>query len=168
MHDDFMESLWKGNMPCPATVQRVSDRESPSLDFSAPRLIIRVRPSSLLNVGDIVTRQGVRFLLAKHSTTADYRSFWGFEADREVPWQTVQTTNHPLTNLPQANGLSAPTNLWVAWEIMTRQPYERDLGVSNELSRVLTAANVQLNDIIAGQQVKRVNHALGLTIAEVQ
>lgn len=169
LHPTFQESVSiegrSGSFPI--SFQRVSDRESPSLDFSTPRIICRTGRESLLTTGMVINRQGRRFLLADHSVTPDYKSFWAFEATRQVLWQQLVTTTNPLTNLPKSSALSAGTNIWVAWEIMTRQPYEREIGVQNELTRVLTSENVQVNHVINGQQVKRVNVALGLRIAEV-
>lgn len=168
IHSDFLESVRiEGGGLAPATIQRVSDRLAPSLDFSSPRLIIRVRPTSPIVVGSLIKYQGARFLMAAHAATDDYRSFWAFEATRLASWQTIVKTTDALTGLEKSAAKSTGVPIWVGWEIMTRQPYERQIGVSNEVTRVMTAADVQLNDIIDGQQVKRVNHSLGLNIAEV-
>lgn len=168
LHDLFFEdvTLEEGGT-FPVSIQRVSDREFPALDFSPPRLICRVRPQSLLHVGHVISRAGVRYVLARLSVTPDYRSFWMFEANRLVEWKKPITTTHALTGREKSAGMGPATSLWVGWEIMTRQPYERAIGVSNETTRIITGANVEENDLINGQQVKRVNEALGLKIVEV-
>jgi hypothetical protein len=168
MHDEFLEPIYnEAGAKLPSTWQRVSDRQFPALDFSPPRLIMRVRPNSIVQAGQLIRRGRTRFLLAAHQETPDYRSFWAFEANRLLTWKQQTSATDALTGLSKSDGWATNGEIWVAWEIMTRQPYEREIGVPNELSRLLTHQPIEINHTVDQQQVKRVNFALGLRVCEV-
>lgn len=167
-YDDFMETVTlQRGFRIPMSIQRVADGDDPDMDFRAPRLACKVRPNSLMVIGDILKYQNNWYLAADRHETIDYRSFWLYKAERSVSWKRNATVTDPVTNLPVS---AAPVELgpiWVTWETMSRQPVDRPLGVSNEVNRVLTVSDVRLNDLLDGQQVKRVNNSMGLRIVEV-
>lgn len=170
LDDRFMERLQvEGGPTSRAIVQRASDAETPALDFSPPRLTARVQLDSLLKVGDVVLRQGgERFVLGEHSRTPWYRTFWLFTASRQVTWRRPATAVDTLTDVVKTTGWGTPTQIWVGWETMTREALDRDMRLREEMYRVVTGADVRENDQIDGQQVKRINRVLGISVLTVQ
>lgn len=167
---DMMETVMLGRgFPVPMSIQRVMDGDDPDLDFNTPRLVAKTRKTSMLVAGDIVEYQDGHYIVARRSHTPDYNSYWLFQANRQVTWKRKVTVKDPLTNLDKSESLDpVGPDIWVAWEIMSRQPVDRELGLSNEVTRVLTVEDVQIGDVLNGQQVKRLNKSFGVTIAEVQ
>lgn len=160
----------EGGPEVTGSIQRASDAETPALDFSNPRLMLRVGLHSLVNTGDVIRRVGSdeRFVVADHSRTPWYRTYWLFTAHRQVLWQAPVSSVEPLTGLPQDNSWSAGEDIWVGWEIVTREQLDRQLNTREELYRVVTGREVALNDQIAGHRVKRINEALGIYFLTVQ
>lgn len=173
IEEGFYEPLWiEGGAQSRGVIQRSSDAETPALDFSNPRLICRVRYDSLLQVGQVVRRQGgERFLLAEHSRTPHHRTFWMFTTHRQATWKRMGTTTDALTGLAKASTLAdvaSPAGIWVGWEAITREAFDRDMRVREELVRVITGENVQLGDRIGDQTVKRIQPVLGINLVTVQ
>ncbi len=152
------------------SIQRPSDNETPALDFSSPRLTLKVRNESLVRTGQIVRRRGGnRYLVADHGGTGDYRTHWLFQCNREVQWERVATANDALTGLPQATGSRTSLgSLWVVSEMITREDFDRSLRTREEKYRIITGANVIENDLIDGLIVKRVNPVLGVRVLTIQ
>ena len=169
LYDDFMETVQLENgVRTPGVIQRMMDGDDPDLDFRTPRLVLKTRKHSMIQPGMVIKHLDTHFIVTTRSPTIDYNTFWLFQADRQVLWERQTPVNDPLTGLVRSESKTPLGNIWVSWEIMARQPIDRQLGVSNETNRVLVGAAVQLNDVIDGQQVKRINESMGVKILEVQ
>lgn len=169
LDDRMMETVKvERGFPGLMTIQRVDEGDSPDLDWRAPRVVGKVRPKSLIVAGDIVEYEGYRYLCGTRGITPDYRSFWLFLVDRQVDWEIPTTVNDVLTGLPKSSGWSTPKKIWVGWEVVLRQPQDREINIQNEVTRIITNEPLSLNDRIGGQQVQRIMSGYGVTIAEVQ
>lgn len=150
-------------------IQRASDMETPPLDFSAPRLICRVTHNSLLQTGQVVRRRGGQhYIVADCSSTPDYRTHWLIVATRLAVLKKPVSTTDALTNKTKQSGFDSGNPIWVAWEAVTREAFDRDMRVREELSRVITGAGVDFGDLIDDQMVKRIQPVLGVNLITVQ
>ena len=169
LYDTFMEQIELENgVRVPGVVQRMMDGDDPDLDFRTPRMLLKTRKNSMVAPGMIIKHLQNHFLVADRSPTSDYNTYWLFQADRRVEWRRQTPITDTLTGLVKSEEQTLVGEIWVSWEMMARQPIDRQLGVSNETNRILVGANVLLGDIIDGQQVKRVNESMGVKILEVQ
>lgn len=169
LFSDMMETVvLESGVPVVMSIQRVMDGDDPDLDFNTPRLVAKTRKSSIVKVGDTLAYQDRHYIVGRRSHTPDYNSWWLFEGARRVRWERHEVITDTLTQLPKSSSPVHLGDVWMAWEIMARQPLDRDLGISNEVSRVITGEDVQLGDLVDGQQVKRVLNSMGLRIVEVQ
>jgi hypothetical protein len=106
--------------------------------------------------------------VADHSRTPWYRTFWLFTAHKQALWQQPVTVTNPLTGLSDDTSWSAGEQIWVGWEVITRELLDRQMNSREEMYRVITGKPIQLNDQIAGHRVKRINEALGIYFLTVQ
>jgi hypothetical protein len=139
------------------------------MDFTLPRLLLKVPHDSLIKSGEVVQRlDGSYLLLAENSRTPWYISLWGFTANRQVLWGRQKTVLEPVTGLQRSAEMVPNGEHWVAWEMISREPVDRAMKISDEINRVLTNQPVALGDQLAGQTVRRLVKTLGLNIAWVQ
>lgn len=166
----LFEPVWILNGPTTrAIVQRPPDIDRPGAEFTHPSLTCRVRRGSLLRTGQVVTLQGgSNYLVTNHSETADWVTHHLFRCDRQVSWSRVTTTIDPLTQLEKSSGSSPLGNVWVLWEKMRREFTDLSMRIAQENHLMVTGADVQLDDLIDGMRVKRVNYALGVNVVELQ
>jgi hypothetical protein len=153
-----------------AIIQTTSESDQPNREMSATRTIARVRPDSLLKVGDVIFEPKSKgyFLCGSHPTVGEYKVFRLFPCNKFVPWARMQTVNDTLTGLPKS---TTPVNLethWVVRDMITREPFDLTIRIGDQKGFILTGKDVQLGDILDGETVKRVNIALGLRAVEVQ
>lgn len=148
----------------------VSDQQGSAIDFSAPRLILRVRGEALVKSADVIqTDSGARFIVADHfEAEAGWRAYKLFSAERQMVWKRPSRAVDVLTGLAKAAG--APTtvgNVWVTDELARRQFSDPGLKVPIERTVIITNSPVLPNDTLDGKSVTRVNQELGLYILEI-
>lgn len=169
-HDFYEPVRIVGGAKTRAIIQRPPDIDQPGVEFQAPSLICRVQRNSILSAGQVIeTGGGEKYLLAKHSATADWTTFHMFYVDRLVTWERQVPTVDRLTGLKGTGSTKQDLGgLWVVWERMRREFTELALRVSQERHLVLAGAEVQIGDLIDGVVVDRVSDALGIRVLELR
>lgn len=152
-----------------ARIQRASDGGAPGVEFALPKTTLRVRPSSIITAGLVVELPGGdKFLTAEHSETAEYRTFHLFQTDRRVSWTKPNTRLHPVSKQPVGNGSESMGMIWVMWERTRREFMDLSIRIAQENYMVATGAEVEMGHYIDGKMVKRVSHAMGVRVLELQ
>jgi hypothetical protein len=155
----------------PKTVGRIqrSDGGEPGAEFALPKTNLRVNRRSLIRAGQVVQAPGGdHFLVAEHSETGEYRTHHLFPTDRRVEWTRQTVKIHPVSKQQVGSGKEELGTLWVMWERTRREFMDLSIRIAQENYLIATGADVQLGDYIDGKLVKRVNHALGVRILELQ
>lgn len=168
------EFLVDGGAMFKGVIDQPNDREPPSLMFTRPRRLLQVRQEALVKIGDvIVSPSGQEFLVGSWSG-ADafdqilYRVHRLFEVTDHVVWSRVVTTTDALTGLAKTSGtFTSLGTIKVAIEPLD-EDIDRQVHVHQERWRVITSANVLLNDRLNERNVKRVTSQMGLHFAEIQ
>lgn len=155
-----------------AIFSTASEKDQPNFEFSAQKLVVRVQRDSLLNAGMVVqrTKTGERFLLAEHTLTPTYKVFRTLKVTRLVAWTRQVTSVDALTGEVRVNSITpqAMGNIWVLWDMIRREAPDFGFQIAEEKNLVATGEDVRLDDMLDGQEVKRVNRALGVNIIQVQ
>lgn len=152
-----------------ARIQRSSDGDQPGVEFAAPKTVLRVRPHSILTAGLVVELPGGdKGLLADHSAQADYRTLHFFQTDRQVKWERPNKTVNPVSLQKQDAPPTNMGNIWVMWERTRREFMDLAIRIAQENYLVATGAPVEKGDYVDGKLVRRVAHALGIRILELQ
>jgi len=150
-------------------LQRPSDKTDPGIEFAYPRVLMRVKPQSIVKSTDILVFDGSHFLVADHSHNPDYRTHSLFECSQYVPWTRPAGSIHPVTGLETRD--DQPTSLgslWMVWQRQRREFADLPIRINQEVYLSLTGAAVELGDYVGGIRVTRVNHSLGVRILELQ
>lgn len=164
-HDDGRRFLGVIDVP--------TNREPPGNQFTSPRRLLKARPEALVQIGDvIITPAGVRFLVAANGDGLDgdtpiYRSYRLFQMDRQVDWSRISLIIDPVTRQERESGSISLGTLWCCFEPL-REDNDRVFRVREDRQRMITGADLKLNDQVGPYVVKRVDHLLGVTVAEVQ
>lgn len=155
-----------------AIFSTASEKDQPNFEFSAQKLVVRAQRDSLLSAGMVIqrTKTGDRYLLADHTTTPTYKVFRTLKVTRLVAWTRQITAVDPLTNEVRSDGIVPQSmgSIWVLWDMIRREAPDFGFQVAEEKNLVATGEDVQLDDLLDGQEVKRVNRALGINIIQVQ
>jgi hypothetical protein len=154
------------------SIRRITEDKQPNFEFSNEKTILRVRRDSLIQTAQVVQRvnTGQLYLTADHTETGDYRVHRLLRCSRQVLWTRKQTVIDPVSRREVADD-SPPTelgNIHVMWDIVRRENPDFVMQVAEQRSLVATNEDIQLGDWLDGQEVKRLNTALGIKIAEVQ
>lgn len=169
------ESIFKTEqgMPFNGVLMPVPEGTVSSMDFAVPRHIFRVRKNSLANTGtNIVAPNGLRYVMADHDTAiADneilYRTHRVFRLNKMVKWEREQSIIDPLTQLEKGTGRVLLQNLWVMDEIMQREEIDLSFRIKEQARKVITGADVRLNDIVDDMVVRRVDEVFGIKLLEI-
>lgn len=154
-----------------ASIRRVGEDKQPNFEFSYEKIIARVMPDSLLATGQVIERirTGDKYLVADHAKTPTYRVHRLLNVDRLVTWKRSTFTVDPLTNEQRSSPVPATLGqIWVLWDMIRREAPDFIMHTAEEKNLILTGEDIQLNDWLDDQQVKRVNRALGVNIVQVQ
>lgn len=171
--DSLMQTT--DGLPFRGTIEPLAEREPQPYDFSEPRLLLRVQHNCPVRTGmTIIDPAGRRLLLADHDVSFqydefEYRTHRLFLMNREVEWKREAVVIDALTGLKKST--NEPTDLgkiWCMMERMEREYLDATLRLREETFRVVTGADIKLNDIIDGKVVKRIDINRGIKIAEVQ
>ncbi len=154
------------------TIFAVDEGSVPSYDFTSPRLLLRVGAESIIGAGHMIFDSfGRRFLLADYGAEAGtYKVFRLFHMTHQVSWKRTRVTVDPLTSLPKSAS-QKPTDLgdiWCAIEFLPRENIDLTLRIKEQTRRVISGADLQLNDLLDDMIVKRLDNQLGVKFAEIQ
>lgn len=146
-----------------------SDLTDPGIEFAYPKMGLRVGRRSLVRPGHVVETDSGYFLVAHHSQTPDYKSFYLLQCDRQVTWTRPISTTDAVTGLETSGG--APSNLgdlWVLWERNRREYADLPIRFNQETTLSATGSAVEIGDMLDGRKVTRVNETLGIRVLELQ
>jgi hypothetical protein len=138
--------------------------------FYTPRRVLNVRPSCGINAGDMIYDTSGRVMLAAWAGDDEAQGAFSalfklFDLDQQLVWSRSVTVADPVTGLMRDTTSQALGTFWGTLELLGP-----DITSLSALSRyrVLCSAAIQLNDRINGTlTVRRIEHAMGITIAEV-
>ncbi len=152
------------------TIMPASDQQGSAMDFSSPRLILRVQADALAVTREIiVSPTGEKFIVGDHyAAEPGWRSHRLLKAEQQMAWKRPTQALDAITKLPKAG--VAPTDLgliWVTTEMPRRQFSDPGLKVPIEKMVIVTNSAVKANDTLDGQSVTRINRELGLYILEI-
>jgi hypothetical protein len=161
-------------LPFKGTIEPLDEGRVSSYDFSEPRFIMRVQPSSPIKTTDIILdHANRRFLVADHDTSfaynvTEFRSHVLYPMNTQALWERQASVTDPLTNLKKGTGVQNLGQVWCLFDRIDREFIDSTVRVKEETRRVITAAAVQLGDILNKMVVKRVDPVRGVWLAEVQ
>lgn len=160
-------------MPFNGVLMPVPEGTVSSMDFAVPRHILRVRKNSLANTGtNIIAPNGQRYVMADHDiAVADnevlYRTHRVFRLNKLVKWEREATITDALTGMKKGTGRALLQNLWVMDEIMQREEIDLAFRVKEQARKIITGADVHLNDIVDDMVVRRVDEVFGIKLLEI-
>jgi len=161
-------------LPFKGTVEQDLEGKLIGYDFTFPRRLLRVSPECLIKTQDIIIDDlDRRYLVADHDGSfayniVEYRSHMLIPLTKQVLWERETTVLDPLTKLPKSAGKAPVEDIWILAERINREQMDGTLRVKEEGFTVFTASALELNDIVDGLVVKRVNDFRGVYLAEVQ
>jgi hypothetical protein len=145
----------------------------PSISFTSPRRLMRVRTPSQAREGlGVQTPHGTRYLTARHgaSELPDnelFESFQLYEITHTLLWERRVFEKHPVSHAEVDRGYLPMGTVFGAIEPQ-REIYDRGFSASFEAARFITNAPVLKDDRVADRKVTRVDHMLGLNIVDLQ
>jgi hypothetical protein len=151
-----------------AIIQRPVESGQPTREMAETRTFARTLANTLIRVGDVLRVGDQHYLAADHPSTGRDKVFRLFPADRLVSWERTGTIVDPLTQRPKGTGPVDMGDIWVVWDMITREPFDLNIRIGDQKHLVITGADVHDGDLLDGETVKRVNTALGLRVLEVQ
>lgn len=130
-----------------------------------PHRALTVNRNSLAKDGDVVTYQGVQFLLCGQHQLTHARIFLALEIQQTVRWTRLGADVDPLTGMAREDVeiVLNPTLPVILDPIRATE----ELNFQRPIYRLLSGENVQENDIINGMNVMMVSDLLGLRVAEL-
>lgn len=143
-------------------------------DYSFPRRLLRVSADCQVKTLDIIRDAIDRwYLVADHDgsfayNVIEYRSHMLIPLNKNVAWERETKTIDPLTKLEKSAGKQLVENVWVLQERVNREQADGTMRVKEEALTVFSAAKFQLNDIVDGKVVKRINEFRGIYLSEIQ
>jgi hypothetical protein len=156
------------------TIFPAEEGSVPSYDFSSPRLLLRLDHDAIPQTRDtIFDAFGRAFLMADHGETIIgntklYRVHRLFELTHTVPWERNVTVADPLTGLARSTSRQLLGNITCQIEMYGRERSDPQMRIKEEVRRLVTGANIQLNDFVDNMVVKRKDLVLGVWLAEIQ
>jgi hypothetical protein len=152
-----------------AIIQRGLDTDRPGDQFTAPKLTCRVRPNSLLKTRQTIEIPGDGiYLVGDHSETSEFITHHLYRCDRQAVWQRATSGTDAVTGLANGTTMTTIGTPWVFWERVARNTYDLTTRLELITYIVATGEDVQINDILDGHQVFRIDKGLGLTILGVK
>ena len=125
-------------------------------NFDPQRRVLRTGVDANVGPGTIITtRLGRYYLLADYEdddvTHYQGHTYFCFEVATLLTWEREQATLDPVTNIPRN---MVRTNLGQIRCSMETPSTIRDpsIGVRTPVWRIVTSADVQLNDVLGGQE----------------
>ena len=150
------------------TLQPVEDMKIYADDYFPVRQILRVFTPVTVRAGDVIRDTlGQRYLLGELDRRDVYEGFRLYPLNRQVEWLRPATGLHPLTGEPVSGTPTSRGQIWILSEVVSREARGAQIKVSEEVKRILTGADVQLNDLLGGERVVKMQKVLGIKILEV-
>lgn len=144
--------------------------EVPAYAFNLPRRLLRVEAGLPLRAGQVVrSPEGTVWMLGQHGAAETnngtlFRNFRLFEATGQFRWERRGKAVDPTTRLPKDTGLQLAGMIWGVYEPGSSELFDRTVHSSFETGRFITTAPVELNDMIDGKKVSRVDLQLGVNV----
>lgn len=161
--------------PFKAAIMPLDEGAIAAYDFTEPRVIMRLRHDSTVGTGDVVIDPaGRRYLLADHDQNAIYdtvlyKSHRCFLMNKQVLWEReAPGVVDPLTKLKKSAGKVSLGTIDVLVEQFGREDMDFSIKVREQTRRLVTGADIQLNDIVDNMVVKRLDKSLGVWLAEIE
>lgn len=161
--------------PFIAAVMPLDEGAIAAYDFTEPRLVMRLRFDSVVGTGDVVVDPaGRRYLLADHDEnsvydTVLYKSHRCFKMNKQVRWEReASSTVDTLTGLTKSTGKTLIGEIDALIEQFSREDLDGAIKVREQTRRLVTGAEIQLNDIVDNMVVKRLDKSLGVWLAEIE
>ncbi len=165
--------LKESGLPFKGVFQPLQDQKIYADDYYPPRQILRVHPTTPVAAGEVVVGPNLQWFILgalDHALSGDhsiYMSFQLFPVTHTVVWKRDVVQVDPLTKLPRSTGKPATIGtLRVLMETVNREAAAGPNG-REEIKRVVTGAAVELNDMIDGMKVKKLNVSRGIRILEL-
>lgn len=162
-------------MPFHGTVEPDLEGKLIGYDFSFPRRLLRVSDDCQIKTLDVITDvMGRHYLVADHDgsfayNVVEYRSHMLIPLNKQVTWEREMSIIDPLTKRPKGVGKTTlGSSVWILQERVNREQADTTMRVKEEVLTVFTASKFELNDIVDGMVVKRINVVRGVYLAEIQ
>ncbi len=140
-----------------------------SYQFTEPRRLMRLLPNQSVPVPCVIrNKSGDVFIVADLGSSVDvFRSYRLFDVTGQYTWERRGKQVDPVTNLPKDSKVSQ--NLGLIWGVMEPQPeqFDRQIRSSFEINRFVTNKPIQLDDIVNGERVMRVDQLMGVYVASL-
>lgn len=171
----FNSTMYRADgLPFFGTVEPDLEGKLIGYDFSFPRRLLRVsadcQVKTLDTIRDVMERW---YLVADHDgsfayNVVEYRSHMLIPLTENVKWEREGTELDPLTKRPKSTGRQLLGMIWILPERVNREMADTTMRTKEESFTVFTGQKLELNDIINGMVVKRINVVRGVYLAEVQ
>lgn len=150
-------------------VDEPSQGTIPAYQFTSPRRLVRTNPGVPLKSGMVIrTKAGAIYIVGDLGDADDiFQSFRLFEVTGQYAWQSRGKTIDPVTELPTDNGLVNNGLIWGTYEPGSQEVFDRQLHLDMETGRFITNALIKRDDVVDGKRVTRVDHVLGLQLANI-
>lgn len=163
-----------------SSFERVSDKarflaylSAPNLNqlsaapMSYPKRVLHALGASFLVPGNVVTsRDGETFLLSNYPQVfKGSPSFRAYQLTESLTWFRPTKTTDTVTGLEKQTGAS--TNMGPL--LITKEPMREEEFLAYNVAQAKFASGqaVQVGDLVAGSQVKRVTFALGIYFVDL-
>jgi hypothetical protein len=152
------------------TISTAPEGHAPASDYTNPRLWLRVAPELDLVAGsEIIDEMGRHFLTATHESAAGvFRTFKLVPLTVQVSWKRVGSIVDALTQLKKSTDPTELGPIWVSQDPQSRLFFDPQVHIAPNRVSLVTGRSIQLNDLIDGKVVKRVNSVLGVNLAECE
>lgn len=130
-----------------------------------PHMALVTSRKAVVKAGDLVSYNGVQYLLAGQHTLTDTKRFLAVEINDHVKWVRTQEKIDPVTKQPRD---SKPATLAEALPVC-REPQRsfEEMRFSQSQNRIFTAADIKAGDELGEMKVIRVDELFGIHLAEV-
>lgn len=150
-------------------LQEIADTTRVS-NFHSARRLLRVRPGSAVRVRDVFrTSGGQLFLCASHGDRFRidqlFREFKLFEMTEIAEWLRKEVTVDPVTGLEVGGDYVSKGPIYVAEEPAGDE--EDQIRIPRQTFRLITGADLKVDDMVNGMIVRAVTTELGVTVAEI-
>lgn len=139
-------------------------------NFLSTRRYLRVKPDTIVRTNDVVLANGVKFIVAEHGDSFHVdvlnKYFKLFQVDQELNWQRRETYKDPVTGIMKTDLVNETTKVYLSTQ--PRSPIEDRMHIPTPQIVAICNADVQLDDLIGGYIVTKVDHVLGTHLVELK
>lgn len=140
-------------------------------NFLSARRYFRTQPDTKLQPGDILLSEGDKFIVAEHGTgyykQPIYKHFKMFQVDEIKPWSRKVTTTNAITGLKDKTSDQALGDVYISIQPDRYIEDGTKLALDSHIA-VCNKADVQVNDIIGGYLVYKVDIMLGVSVLSLR